>query len=113
MPFALRGSYNTAACRKARSSKPHCGENEMVMLSRRTLLGTSLAAIGVEAAAQGNPLHADESRHPAAATQLSITRGPFQPTAESLKSYQTPAWFRDAKFGIWAHWGPQAVPRSG
>ena len=27
--------------------------------------------------------------------------------------YQYPEWFRDAKFGIWAHWGPQAVPRQG
>jgi alpha-L-fucosidase len=39
--------------------------------------------------------------------------GPFKPTDESLKQYQYPEWFRDAKFGIWAHWGPQAVPRQG
>jgi alpha-L-fucosidase len=32
---------------------------------------------------------------------------------ESLKQYKYPEWFRDAKFGIWAHWGPQAVPRQG
>lgn len=38
---------------------------------------------------------------------------PFQPTFESLKTYKIPEWFRDAKFGIWAHWGPQAVPRQG
>jgi alpha-L-fucosidase len=44
---------------------------------------------------------------------LPITPGPFQPTAESLKQYQYPEWFRDAKFGIWAHWGPQAVPMDG
>ena len=37
--------------------------------------------------------------------------GKFKPTDESLKQY--PVWFRDAKFGIWAHWGPQAVPRKG
>ena len=39
--------------------------------------------------------------------------GPFKPTDESFKQYQYPEWFRDAKFGIWAHWGPQAVPRQG
>ena len=39
--------------------------------------------------------------------------GKFQPTDESFKQYQYPEWFRDAKFGIWAHWGPQAVPRQG
>ncbi|MDD4870274.1 MAG: alpha-L-fucosidase [Kiritimatiellae bacterium] len=37
----------------------------------------------------------------------------FQPTDESLKQYKYPDWFRDAKFGIWAHWGPQAVPMDG
>jgi len=44
---------------------------------------------------------------------LPLAPGPFQPTAESLRQYQCPEWFRDAKFGIWAHWGPQAVPRQG
>ena len=39
--------------------------------------------------------------------------GKFKTTDESFKQYQYPAWFRDAKFGIWAHWGPQAVPRQG
>ena len=42
-----------------------------------------------------------------------IAAGTFAPTVESLRQYQTPEWFRDAKFGIWAHWGPQAVPRQG
>jgi alpha-L-fucosidase len=42
-----------------------------------------------------------------------VARGPFQPTWESLSSYQTPDWFRDAKFGIWAHWGPQCQPEMG
>ncbi len=37
----------------------------------------------------------------------------FTSTLESFEKYQYPDWFRDAKFGIWAHWGPQAVPRQG
>ena len=40
------------------------------------------------------------------AAGLEITKGPFQGTRESLKAYRVPEWFRDAKFGIWAHWGP-------
>jgi alpha-L-fucosidase len=86
------------------------------MVSRRSLLGTPLwGALALDAAAQGRAGRADQSHQvPAAApAQLPIASGPFQPTADSLKTYQTPAWFRDAKFGIWAHWGPQAVPRSG
>jgi alpha-L-fucosidase len=47
------------------------------------------------------------------AADLKIASGPFTSTQESLKSYQCPDWFRDAKFGIWAHWGPQAVPMAG
>lgn len=42
-----------------------------------------------------------------------ILPGPFQATRESLKKYQAPAWFRDAKFGIWAHWGPQSAAEYG
>jgi alpha-L-fucosidase len=37
----------------------------------------------------------------------------FEPTFESLAGYKCPEWFRDAKLGIWAHWGPQAVPMVG
>jgi alpha-L-fucosidase len=41
--------------------------------------------------------------------QLSIAPGPFGGTRDSLTNYTCPDWFRDAKFGIWAHWGPQVV----
>jgi alpha-L-fucosidase len=33
--------------------------------------------------------------------------GPAQPTLESLAQFEAPEWFRDAKLGIWSHWGPQ------
>jgi len=39
--------------------------------------------------------------------------GPFKPTWESLQQYEVPEWFRDAKFGMWAHWGPQCEPEAG
>ncbi|HEX3880926.1 MAG TPA: alpha-L-fucosidase, partial [Bryobacteraceae bacterium] len=42
-----------------------------------------------------------------------IAKGPFDGTAESLHSYAIPEWFRDAKFGIWAHWGPQSAAEYG
>ena len=42
-----------------------------------------------------------------------VAPGPFQPTWDSLKQYKTPDWFRNAKFGIWAHWGPQCQPEDG
>ncbi len=30
-----------------------------------------------------------------------------------VAAYRVPEWFRDAKFGIWSHWGPQCVPERG
>lgn len=40
-------------------------------------------------------------------------KGPFKPTMESLEQYQVPEWFRDAKFGIFLHWGIYSVPAYG
>jgi len=34
----------------------------------------------------------------------------YQPTWESLSQYQVPDWYRDAKFGIFLHWGVYSVP---
>jgi alpha-L-fucosidase len=42
-----------------------------------------------------------------------IAAGPFKADWSSLTNYLTPEWFRDAKFGIWAHWGPQCEPEHG
>jgi len=39
--------------------------------------------------------------------------GPFEPTVESLRHYRCPEWFRDAKFGIYVHWGVYSVPERG
>ena len=37
----------------------------------------------------------------------------FAPTMQSFAAYRCPEWFRDAKFGIWSHWGPDSVPGLG
>src|SRR5688572_9195998 len=42
-----------------------------------------------------------------------VAPGKFAPTWASLQQYRTPDWFRNAKFGIWAHWGPQCQPVQG
>ena len=46
---------------------------------------------------------------------IPITPGPFEPTWESIeKNYPgEPAWLREAKFGIWVHFGPQSSGESG
>src|SRR5208282_3024441 len=82
--------------------------NELSMkrnqLSRRSALG--LLAAGVPALAA--------SRLASQSTSIpTIQSGPFTGTRESLTTYIVPDWFRDAKFGIWAHWGPQSAAEAG
>lgn len=67
-------------------------------LDRRELLKTGSAAV------------AAVSKSGLAAPSADVV----QPTWTSLAAhYRVPEWFRDAKFGIWAHWGPQCQPEFG
>jgi alpha-L-fucosidase len=38
-----------------------------------------------------------------------IQAGPYSAEESSFAKYECPEWFRDAKFGIWAHWGPTSA----
>ena len=49
----------------------------------------------------------------AASLAFTASAEPFEPKCESLEKHQVPEWFRDAKFGVWAHWGVQCVAGSG
>lgn len=78
-------------------------------MQRRTALKNLsglLPALALSGSLKANWLHepiADER----------IINGPFLPTWESLQQFKTPAWFSDAKFGMWAHWGPQCQAEAG
>ncbi len=48
-----------------------------------------------------------------AETAANNTRVPFHASWDSLAAYRTPDWFRDAKFGIFLHWGVYSVPAFG
>ncbi len=51
---------------------------------------------------------------PASAQEnLEAETGAFAPDWESLADWECPEWFKDAKFGIWAHWGPQCEAEDG
>src|SRR5688572_28961291 len=77
-------------------------------LSRRNFVQAAAASVGLElAASRAQAL-------PGAQSARAIAPGPFRPTWESLtQHYRVPEWFRDAKFGIWAHWSAQCVPEQG
>lgn len=69
-------------------------------LTRRSLLAGLAATPMAHAALAKSP--------------MGMTRGPVEPNWPSLVSnYRYPDWFRDAKLGIWSHWGPQSVPERG
>jgi len=40
-------------------------------------------------------------------------KGPFRADWESLRNYKVPDWYKDAKFGIFIHWGVYSVPAFG
>jgi alpha-L-fucosidase len=42
-----------------------------------------------------------------------VNQGPFRPDWNSLSQYKVPDWYRDAKFGIFIHWGVYSVPAFG
>ena len=67
--------------------------------------GAGLLAASAASGAQGSYSDSSFAGGPIA--------GPFRPYWESLKAYRFPDWFRDAKFGMWAHWTPQCVPEQG
>jgi len=53
------------------------------------------------------------SRERRAAIAEVIHGGPFTDAWPSLEQYQAPAWYQDAKFGIFIHWGVYSVPAFG
>ncbi len=49
----------------------------------------------------------------AQSADIDLTAGKYRNTRDSLDAYRMPAWFNDAKFGMWAHWGPQSAIEDG
>jgi len=97
-----------------------------VPLSRRSMLKATAAALPAlwmrQALAAGAATPAASAPAPANLPPKpeypigprTIADGPFKPTWDSLKEgYKAPDWFRDAKFGIWAHWSAQCQPEAG
>ncbi|MBR6121228.1 MAG: alpha-L-fucosidase [Prevotella sp.] len=44
---------------------------------------------------------------------VAVKTGTYGNDWESLSAWECPEWFKDAKFGIWAHWGPQCQAEDG
>ncbi len=71
-------------------------------------------AIALFAAASVKPYSLLAQTAPSATpVSLPLTAGPFTGSVNSLANYEIPAWYGDAKFGIWSHWGPQSGVEQG
>jgi alpha-L-fucosidase len=69
------------------------------------LLGSTASALALRNSFARTPFQAAQG--------VSVSQGNFEGTRASLKAYTPPAWFADAKFGIWSHWGPQSAVGDG
>ena len=65
----------------------------------KKILSVLLAAVALTANAQK--------------TDVTVQTGTYGNDWESLSQWECPEWFKDAKFGIWAHWGPQCQAEYG
>ena len=81
---------------------------------KKILASLLLAAVAVLSFAQSNTADPNPAFKVFVDTRTEpIAPGPWAPTVESLSDWECPVWFRDLKFGIWAHWGPQCEPEDG
>jgi alpha-L-fucosidase len=73
-------------------------------------LFTAVITVGLSLGAQIPP-PADPEAVRTAGRRIdeTIAQGPFKAEWESLKAHRIPEWFRDAKLGIYTHWGPITV----
>jgi alpha-L-fucosidase len=78
-------------------------------MNRRKLLTQLAATIPAWTLAR----YANAAAQVVQGTHEPMASGPFSPDWKSLSAYKTPEWYRNAKFGIWAHWGPQCEPEFG
>ncbi|MEE7546659.1 alpha-L-fucosidase [Xanthomonas sp. Kuri4-1] len=62
---------------------------------------------------QATARYAPERTRRVRQAEAGARQGPFRPDWSALKAYRSPAWYDDAKFGIFIHWGVFSVPAFG
>ena len=77
---------------------------------RRVAAIVAVAALGMNSQAAA---HEGDSINIWKLPTFKPASGPYQTNWTSLTKYRSPHWYRDVKFGYWAHWDPQTVPEGG
>ena len=87
----------------------------MVLAVRLNLLPLALllAPVALPAPVHAQNYAANIAAQVAKVHKETAQKARFQPNWNSLAAYRTPVWFRDAKFGIFLHWGVYSVPAFG
>jgi len=92
------GCVSVAAAQVPQQDEPTAGED----------------ALTIDQAWQKASSKYDKERDALLATVNKVsTEGPFIPDWASLEKYEVPEWYKDAKFGIFIHWGVYSVPAFG
>ena len=79
----------------------------MIIKTPYPLLYAIFAALCFCTALRAAPAPMEEIKVP-------IAPGPCEPNWKSLGDhFKTPAWWNEAKIGVWLHWGPQSVGEDG
>jgi alpha-L-fucosidase len=84
--------------------------------AKRAWLGKAAAALVVFGTCSTSiPAQTYDERIDARMREIdgAIAAGPFQASWATLETHPTPEWYRDAKFGIFIHWGVYSVPAFG
>jgi alpha-L-fucosidase len=84
-------------------------ESPMIRKTLACLLGMALAS-GAQAQDTQVPHYAQKLAARLGEVDRTVAQGPFKDDWDSLSAYRVPGWFRDAKFGIFIHWGVYSVP---
>ncbi|HJV78196.1 MAG TPA: alpha-L-fucosidase, partial [Paludibacter sp.] len=74
---------------------------------RSTILSIAFALLSLNMIAQESEMVVVNTKNEP------VESGQFEPSWQSLSKYKVPEWYRNAKFGIWAHWGPQCQAEYG
>lgn len=82
---------------------------KMLQISK-TLLPTAVVAMVCVWQAPGMGRPEDRIEKAVEKATKVAEQGPFQPNWNSLENYEIPQWYKDAKFGIFIHWGVYSVP---
>jgi alpha-L-fucosidase len=93
-----------SAAPSARAQQPPTG-NDPNAPTANTLTPEQIDAQWVAA----NSKYDGERKRILADVDSTVAAGPFRDDWQSLRAYQAPEWFRDAKFGIFIHWGIYSV----